>query len=282
MTRDRRRRRGDLQPRRPAGADARGPGRARPAAGRGDRGRQRQHRPHPRGARRRHQRRTWSASTPTTTSAGPAASTSASKAAYDQGFDRIWLMDDDVVPGARLPDVLLAQDEACLMAVREDTGGSAGREGGDPVRPDATRCAIRPKTRDGRDDVRHPGGDARAGRDRERRVRGLHGPPRRWSRRSGCPTRRTSSSTTTSTSPCAPAGPASGSGRSATPCWCASSTSTSSTTWRLEGLLHVPQPLRRALPVRRERAGAAQAVADHARPSCCSARCAAGGPRRGT
>ncbi|MCW2756725.1 MAG: glfT2 2, partial [Nocardioidaceae bacterium] len=42
------------------------------------------------------------------------------KAAYDGGFDRIWLMDDDVVPARDCLGVLLAQDEDCLMAVRED------------------------------------------------------------------------------------------------------------------------------------------------------------------
>jgi rhamnopyranosyl-N-acetylglucosaminyl-diphospho-decaprenol beta-1,3/1,4-galactofuranosyltransferase len=46
------------------------------------------------------------------------------KAAYDQGFDRIWLMDDDVVPATDCLTVLLAHDEACLMAVREDTSGA--------------------------------------------------------------------------------------------------------------------------------------------------------------
>ena len=50
--RDRRRRRRHLQPRRPARPDARRPGRPDPPARRRDRGRQRQHRPHPRGARR--------------------------------------------------------------------------------------------------------------------------------------------------------------------------------------------------------------------------------------
>ena len=45
------------------------------------------------------------------------------RAAYDQGFDRIWLMDDDVVPAPDCLDVLLAVDEDCLMAVREDTSG---------------------------------------------------------------------------------------------------------------------------------------------------------------
>ena len=44
-------------------------------------------------------------------------------AACDQGFDRIWLMDDDVVPAPDCLDVLMAVDEDCLMAVREDTSG---------------------------------------------------------------------------------------------------------------------------------------------------------------
>lgn len=43
--------------------------------------------------------------------------------AYDDGYDRIWLMDDDVVPAPDCLAVLMAQDEACLMAVREDTRG---------------------------------------------------------------------------------------------------------------------------------------------------------------
>jgi rhamnopyranosyl-N-acetylglucosaminyl-diphospho-decaprenol beta-1,3/1,4-galactofuranosyltransferase len=45
------------------------------------------------------------------------------EAAYDQGFDRIWLMDDDVVPAPDCLAILMAQDEACLMSVREDTRG---------------------------------------------------------------------------------------------------------------------------------------------------------------
>ena len=45
------------------------------------------------------------------------------QAAYEQGFDRIWLMDDDVVPAPDCLAVLMAHDEAFLMAVREDTRG---------------------------------------------------------------------------------------------------------------------------------------------------------------
>ena len=65
--------------------------------------------------------------------------------AYADGFDRIWLMDDDVVPAPDCLAVLLAQDEACLMAVREDTSGRL-------VEKAATRfdlrnpLAIKPKT----------------------------------------------------------------------------------------------------------------------------------------
>ena len=67
------------------------------------------------------------------------------KTAYDAGFDRIWLMDDDVVPAPDCLSVLLAQDEPCLMAVREDLDGRL-------VEKAATRfdlrnpLAIRPKT----------------------------------------------------------------------------------------------------------------------------------------
>jgi rhamnopyranosyl-N-acetylglucosaminyl-diphospho-decaprenol beta-1,3/1,4-galactofuranosyltransferase len=43
--------------------------------------------------------------------------------AHERGFDRIWLMDDDVVPAPDCLGVLMATDEACLMAVREDTAG---------------------------------------------------------------------------------------------------------------------------------------------------------------
>ena len=49
------------------------------------------------------------------------------RAAHEQGFDRIWLMDDDVVPAPDCLTVLLAQppeSSACLMAVREDLDGA--------------------------------------------------------------------------------------------------------------------------------------------------------------
>jgi rhamnopyranosyl-N-acetylglucosaminyl-diphospho-decaprenol beta-1,3/1,4-galactofuranosyltransferase len=45
------------------------------------------------------------------------------KTAFERGYDRIWLMDDDVVPAPDCLEILMAQDEACLMSVREDTHG---------------------------------------------------------------------------------------------------------------------------------------------------------------
>ncbi|MDQ4052561.1 MAG: glycosyltransferase family 2 protein [Actinomycetota bacterium] len=68
------------------------------------------------------------------------------KAAYDKGFDRIWLMDDDVVPAPDCLTVLLAQDAACLMAVREDTAGGLVEKAA--IRFDLTNpLRIKPKTR---------------------------------------------------------------------------------------------------------------------------------------
>ena len=43
--------------------------------------------------------------------------------AHAAGHDRIWLMDDDVVPAPDCLTVLMAQDEDCLIAVREDLEG---------------------------------------------------------------------------------------------------------------------------------------------------------------
>jgi GT2 family glycosyltransferase len=44
-------------------------------------------------------------------------------AAYEAGYDRMWLMDDDVVPAPDCLGVLLAHPGPALMAVREDAGG---------------------------------------------------------------------------------------------------------------------------------------------------------------
>lgn len=43
--------------------------------------------------------------------------------AYEAGFDRIWVVDDDVVPAVDCLEVLMATDEPCLAAVREDLQG---------------------------------------------------------------------------------------------------------------------------------------------------------------
>jgi len=65
--------------------------------------------------------------------------------AYQRGADRIWLMDDDVVPAPDCLGVLLAHDEPALTCVREDRAGHL-------VEKAATRfdldnpLAIRPKT----------------------------------------------------------------------------------------------------------------------------------------
>jgi rhamnopyranosyl-N-acetylglucosaminyl-diphospho-decaprenol beta-1,3/1,4-galactofuranosyltransferase len=46
------------------------------------------------------------------------------RAAYDAGWDRVWLMDDDVVPAPGCLEALMAVDEDCLIAVREDLSGA--------------------------------------------------------------------------------------------------------------------------------------------------------------
>jgi rhamnopyranosyl-N-acetylglucosaminyl-diphospho-decaprenol beta-1,3/1,4-galactofuranosyltransferase len=64
---------------------------------------------------------------------------------HEAGFDRIWLMDDDVVPAPDCLATLLAQDEPCLMAVREDTHGRLVEKAA--TRFDLTNpLAVRPKT----------------------------------------------------------------------------------------------------------------------------------------
>ena len=46
------------------------------------------------------------------------------RAAYDAGWDRVWLIDDDVVPATGCLEALMAVDEDCLIAVREDLSGA--------------------------------------------------------------------------------------------------------------------------------------------------------------
>ncbi|UFN44070.1 glycosyltransferase family 2 protein [Nocardioides okcheonensis] len=45
------------------------------------------------------------------------------RTAYDGGWDRIWLVDDDVVPAPDCLATLMAVDEDCLTSVREDLSG---------------------------------------------------------------------------------------------------------------------------------------------------------------
>jgi len=45
------------------------------------------------------------------------------RTAYHQGWDRFWLMDDDVVPAPDCLSLLMAVDEDCLTSVREDSHG---------------------------------------------------------------------------------------------------------------------------------------------------------------
>ncbi len=67
------------------------------------------------------------------------------RTAHEQGFDRIWLMDDDVVPAAECLAVLMAHDGACLMAVREDLAGRLVEKSA--LRFDLRNpLAVRPKT----------------------------------------------------------------------------------------------------------------------------------------
>lgn len=46
------------------------------------------------------------------------------RTAYDAGFDRVWLVDDDVVPAPGCLEVLMGVDEDCLTSVREDLTGA--------------------------------------------------------------------------------------------------------------------------------------------------------------
>ena len=66
------------------------------------------------------------------------------EAAYTQGYDRIWLMDDDVVPAPDCLAVLMGEDEACVMSVREDAHGHLAEKAATDF--DLTRpWSVRPK-----------------------------------------------------------------------------------------------------------------------------------------
>ncbi|WP_224766138.1 glycosyltransferase family 2 protein [Nocardioides campestrisoli] len=66
------------------------------------------------------------------------------RAAHQAGHQRIWLMDDDVVPAPDCLEVLLARPEPCLMAVREDLDGALVEKAA--IRFDLDRpWSVRPK-----------------------------------------------------------------------------------------------------------------------------------------
>ena len=46
------------------------------------------------------------------------------RAAYDAGWDRVWLVDDDVLPAPGCLEALMSIDEDCLIAGREDLAGA--------------------------------------------------------------------------------------------------------------------------------------------------------------
>jgi rhamnopyranosyl-N-acetylglucosaminyl-diphospho-decaprenol beta-1,3/1,4-galactofuranosyltransferase len=65
--------------------------------------------------------------------------------AFEAGWDRVWLMDDDVVPATDCLEVLMATDADCLMAVREDRAGNLVEKSA--LRFDLSNpLAIKPKT----------------------------------------------------------------------------------------------------------------------------------------
>lgn len=65
--------------------------------------------------------------------------------AYQQGYDVMWLMDDDVIPAPDCLDRLLDVDGSCLVAVREDRSGALVEKAA--LRFDLRNpLAIRPKT----------------------------------------------------------------------------------------------------------------------------------------
>jgi GT2 family glycosyltransferase len=66
------------------------------------------------------------------------------RAAYDRGFDRIWLMDDDVVPDPTCLEVLMEHPGPALMAVREDLQGRLSEKAATSFDL-ASPFAIRPK-----------------------------------------------------------------------------------------------------------------------------------------
>ncbi|WP_278259055.1 glycosyltransferase [Nocardioides convexus] len=182
------------------------------------------------------------------------------KTAYEQGYDVMWLMDDDVVPAPDCLTRLLGAEGSCLIAVREDLTGALVEKAA--LRFDLRNpLAIRPKTASidsayssraempatvAVENVAFEGFLVR------REVVDAIGLPDPSyfifyddvdyairARRAGFAIHAVRDAVLVRQLLLRPA---------ARP-------------GRVEGLLHVPQPLRRPLPVRRERRGPAQAVA---------------------
>jgi rhamnopyranosyl-N-acetylglucosaminyl-diphospho-decaprenol beta-1,3/1,4-galactofuranosyltransferase len=66
------------------------------------------------------------------------------RTAWEGGYDRVWLMDDDVVPASTCLETMMAVDQDCLIAVREDTAGALVEKAA--IEFDLTNpLAIRPK-----------------------------------------------------------------------------------------------------------------------------------------
>ena len=96
--------------------------------------------------------------------------------AHDAGHDRIWLVDDDVVPAPDCLEVMLAQDEPCVAAIREDLRGRLVEKAAlefDLRNP----LSIRPKRSSVEDTYAERAAMPRPGRARERVLRGIHVPP---------------------------------------------------------------------------------------------------------
>ena len=206
------------------------------------------------------------------------------RAAYDAGCDRVWLMDDDVVPA---PDCLAVADGRRRGLPHR---GARGPRPAHLVEKAAIRfdlrnpLAIRPKTRQRRLDVRRPRDHAGAGRgrrtspsraswcaasvvDRDRLPRPgvLHLLRRRRLRDPR------------------PQGRASASGRCATRVLVRQldfNQQHDLSGWK--GFYMYPQPLRGALALRGERPRPAQAVADHARRGAAQPGARRPRPRRAT
>ncbi len=168
----------------------------------------------------------------------------------------------------------MAHDEACLTSVREDLSGALVEKAA--TRFDlATRWRSSPRPPWSRPTTAPAPPCPSASRSRTSPSRASWSAARS-SPRSACPTRPTSSSTTTRLRPARPprrlphlGGPRRRPGAPAV-------LRPAARPGRLEGLLHVPQPLRRPPPLRRPTRWCGSSRGWSRSWWCCSARCAAG------